>query len=159
MVKQVDLEALAWQVAEAKRPNRAYHPNDAECALPIGLCPDCGGEANSTGEVLRFPEMSQGCLKCGAAYGHKADKDCCVLPHNSSQDDGCHGTGRVPVEPHLEILWASLREASLLVEVQELTEWVPWKPASNSVKDIAEEYLRMWYQAAVKVMEASNGNK
>ena len=81
----------------------------------VGHNPSCSVEGcHGTGKVLMFRELSEECLKCGARWGHKPETDCCMLPHGSSQDNGCHGTGLVSKEAHLETIMDSFLEAEFI---------------------------------------------
>mgnify|MGYP001605590101 CR=1 FL=1 len=58
-------------------PNKAFHPGDPQCALPVGVCPDCKGEASFTGtsKVARFQALRRKCPNMGVKPWWPGNKD------------------------------------------------------------------------------------
>ena len=168
MTTKIDLQALAWLVAEATVRCRSCE-GDGSYIITVGnddessgsheedlMCSSCGG----TGEVLRFPEMSQPCLGSNNELLHQGIR----LPPD--KHEYCRGTGRVPIAPDAGKLLAVMAEAGFHFQgahnpetkITEVHFWVGARTDQANTRSISRtsaDFTTIVYEAAVKAMEAS----
>lgn len=164
MTTKIDLQALAWLVAEATVRCRSCE-GDGSYIITVGnddessgsheedlMCSSCGG----TGEVLRFPEMSQPCLGSNNELLHQGIR----LPPD--KHEYCRGTGRVPIEPDAGKLLDLMRGAGYYIEIRLGADSICAEvfPNIKSYKQLVniegKEFTLTVYEAVVKAMEASH---
>ena len=167
--QQVDLQALAWQVAQAKVPC----PERPRCEKGViydlithmpTSCSTCYG----TGEV-RLPEMSQECPGGGnydtghfdCIGGHLARMTEKGMAPFQGEHELCRGTSRVPIAPDAGKLLDLTQEAGYFIEIVLGANSVRVDIFSDihSFKPLARvdgrEFTLTVYEAVVKAMEAS----
>ena len=189
MTTQLDLQVLAWQVAQAKVPCPS-----AEVAMAIDIgklrnypalpfceshcqcehhkpwrCQVCAG----TGEVLRFPEMSQECsctsymenhcFSCG--FVRDAAEPSGWRFYHAEDCENCHGTGRVPIAPDAgKLIDAMAKDGFAFLGIRSpnshfRVRFSNSKPLLLTTEEATgEDFNTTVYEAAVKAMEASNAN-
>ena len=161
MNKQLDLQALAWQVAQARVPCPHLNLSAGTKKTIAYPCRICGG-TGEVGEVLRFPQLSQECSWSNLHKEYLAGK-----AHATYDPDKCYkcrGTGRVPIAPDAIKLLDSMVSAGFSYELEADSSGVIIRfynddKSRTVVDDFIERLdIELLYRGAVKAMEASHAS-